>query len=159
MGGAVGWVGQIYFCDMCYRVFELPSPRNAQKRDKTKPRKNQFWIFGRIFVKTFRHDVFCFAFELSSLRNTRKRDKTKENRGKLTSKCLLVFVGKVFDIDFVQKYFNVVFAPHETRSRRAEQREGAERKEPRPQEGGRDDDGREAQRGRYWHGGGALRRR
>jgi hypothetical protein len=40
--GVVGWflggqkstrAGQI-FCEIFYRVFELPSPRNAQKRDK-----------------------------------------------------------------------------------------------------------------------------
>jgi hypothetical protein len=32
-------------------VFELPSPRNAQKRDKQKSRKKRFWIFGRFFCK------------------------------------------------------------------------------------------------------------
>jgi hypothetical protein len=41
-----------------YRVFELPSPRNPQKRDKTKSRKNRFWVFVDVFVKTFRHDLF-----------------------------------------------------------------------------------------------------
>jgi hypothetical protein len=35
-----------------------------------------------------------------SLRNTRKRDKTPKNaEGKLTSKFLSVFMGKVFDMD------------------------------------------------------------
>jgi hypothetical protein len=69
-----GWVGQrpkkgqgrIFFLDNCfifYRVFELPSPRNAQKRDKTKSlKKNRFWIFGQFFVKTFQHDFFCKTF-------------------------------------------------------------------------------------------------
>jgi hypothetical protein len=40
-----------FFCEF---FFELPSPRNAQKRDKKKLRKNRFWIFCRFFVKTFR---------------------------------------------------------------------------------------------------------
>jgi hypothetical protein len=35
------------------RAFELPSPGNAQKRDKKKIKKNWFWIFGRIFCKNF----------------------------------------------------------------------------------------------------------
>jgi hypothetical protein len=50
----VGWflggqkntrVGQIFFRGF-YRVFELPSPRNAQKRTKTKRRKVIFrgWL-------------------------------------------------------------------------------------------------------------------
>jgi hypothetical protein len=46
--GVVGWflggqkgtrAGQVFVCDFFYRVFELPSPRNAQERDKTKLRK------------------------------------------------------------------------------------------------------------------------
>jgi hypothetical protein len=41
------------------------------------------------------------------LRNTQKRDNTKEVEGKLTSKFLSVFVEKVFDMDFLQKYFMV----------------------------------------------------
>jgi hypothetical protein len=36
-----------------YRVFELPSPRNAQKRDKQNSRINRFWIFGRFFFTNF----------------------------------------------------------------------------------------------------------
>jgi hypothetical protein len=52
-----------------------------------------------------------------------------------------------------------VSEPHRTRSQRAEQREGAERKEPRDHRNkGRDDDGKE-QRGHYWHGSGARMRR
>jgi hypothetical protein len=46
-----------------YRVFELPSPRNAQKRDKNYFEKKSvldFW--SKIFVKTFRHDFFAKRF-------------------------------------------------------------------------------------------------
>jgi hypothetical protein len=67
----VGWflggqkstrVGQVFF-EIFYRVFELPSPRNAQKRDKTKSRKERFGIFLSIsFVKAFRHDFFVKRF-------------------------------------------------------------------------------------------------
>jgi hypothetical protein len=97
-----------------YRVFELPSSRNAQKRDKKKSRKSRFWIFGRIFftnfsTRFFLQSVFCSVFELSSLRNTRKRDKTKKVEEKLTSKFLVKNLEKVFDMDFLQKYFNGVF--------------------------------------------------
>jgi hypothetical protein len=67
------------------------------------------------FVKTFRHDffiflnVFCSVFELPSLKNTRKCDKTKKVEEKLTSKFLSKFWGKVFDTDFLPKYFYCVF--------------------------------------------------
>jgi hypothetical protein len=104
------------FCDIFYRVFELPSSRNALKRDKKKSRKSRFWIFGRIFCKFFStrfvlQNVFCSVFELPSLRNTRKRDKTKKVEEKLTSIFFLIveILGKVFDMDFLQKYFNGVF--------------------------------------------------
>jgi hypothetical protein len=97
-----------------YRVFKLPSPRNAQKRDKKKSRKNRFWVFGRFFCKNF--STRCFlqkvlfsVFEVPSLRNTRKRDKTKKLEGKLTSKFRSICLGKVFDMDFLQKYLYGVF--------------------------------------------------
>jgi hypothetical protein len=43
---------QIYLFDSFSGVFELPSPRNAQKRDKNKSRKNRFCIldFWSIFL-------------------------------------------------------------------------------------------------------------
>jgi hypothetical protein len=43
-----------FFPRFFYRVFELPSPRNAQKRDKTNPEKNGFGFF--------RHDFFAKRF-------------------------------------------------------------------------------------------------
>jgi hypothetical protein len=43
-------------------------------------------------------NVFCSVFELPLLRNPRKRDKT-------TSKYLSISLEKVFDMDFLQKYF------------------------------------------------------
>jgi hypothetical protein len=49
-----------------YRVFELPSPRNAQKRDKNKIEKQSVWFFFVDFfvkiVKTFRHDFLVKRF-------------------------------------------------------------------------------------------------
>ena len=54
-------------------------------------------------------NVFCSVFELPSLRNTRKRDKTKEVEEKLTSKNFVKILEKVFDMDFLQKYFYGVF--------------------------------------------------
>jgi hypothetical protein len=100
-----GW-NQIFVIDIFNRVFELPSPRNAQKRDKK--------TFD-FFVKTFRHNVFCktfySVFELPSLQNTRKRDKTKKVKEKLTLKLLSISLEKVFDMDFLQKYLLCVFEP------------------------------------------------
>jgi hypothetical protein len=45
-----------------YRVFELPSPRNAQKRDKKIREKISFGLLVEFFVKTFRDDFFCKTF-------------------------------------------------------------------------------------------------
>jgi hypothetical protein len=56
----VGFIFSIFFC-RC-RVFELPSPRNAQKRDKKNREKIGFGFLVEFFVKTFRHDVFCNFF-------------------------------------------------------------------------------------------------
>jgi hypothetical protein len=67
-----GWVGQstkkdwgqIYFFDIYfYRVFELPSSRNAQKRVKNKLRKSRFWIFGNQWKKKLEKlfDTIFFA--------------------------------------------------------------------------------------------------
>jgi hypothetical protein len=97
-----------FFC----RVFELPSPGNVQKRDKQNRGGKSVWdFFVDFFVKTFRHDFFVkrvrSVFELPSRRNTRKRDKKKDVEEKLTSKYLIFvnFLGKVFDMDFLQKMF------------------------------------------------------
>jgi hypothetical protein len=66
-----GWVGQstkkdwgqIYFFDNFYRVFELPSSRNAQKRDKRKFEKKSVLDFlSNFLLKTFRHDFLCKTF-------------------------------------------------------------------------------------------------
>jgi hypothetical protein len=54
---------------------------------------------------------FYRVFELPSPRNARKRDKTKKVEEKLTSKILSIFLGKVFDMDFLQKYFYGVLEP------------------------------------------------
>jgi hypothetical protein len=104
------------FSIFLYRVFELPSSRNAQKRDKQNSRKSRFWIFGRIFCKNFStrfflQNVFGSVFELPSLRNTRKRDKTKKVEEKLTSNFLSKFWKKfsTFGMDFLQKYLYSVF--------------------------------------------------
>jgi hypothetical protein len=68
--GVVGWflggrkstrVDHI-FCEILNRVFDLPSPRNAQKRDKQNVEKTGFGFFVDFFVKTFRHDFFGKRF-------------------------------------------------------------------------------------------------
>jgi hypothetical protein len=55
-----GW--SFFFVRFFYRVFELPSPRNAQKRDKRNREKMGFGFFVDFFAKTFRHDFFCKTF-------------------------------------------------------------------------------------------------
>jgi hypothetical protein len=86
-------------------VFELPSPRNAQKRDKQNREKIGFGFLVECLVKKIRHDFFCTTlcsvFEVPSLRNTGDRDKTKKVQGELTSKILSVFLGGVFDMEFL----------------------------------------------------------
>jgi hypothetical protein len=78
----VRFIFSIFF----YRVFELTSPRNAQKRDKTNREKIGFGVLLEFFVNAFRHDFFVkhfgCVFELPSLKNTRNREKTKKSRGK-----------------------------------------------------------------------------
>jgi hypothetical protein len=69
--GVVGWflggqgstrTGQI-FGEIFFRVFELPSPKNAQKRDKQKNNKKfGLGFFVDSAVKTLRHDFFCKPF-------------------------------------------------------------------------------------------------
>jgi hypothetical protein len=65
-----GWVGhstkkrwgQIYFPDIFYRVFELPSPRNAQKVIKKSRKKIDFGFLVEFFVNFFRRDCLCKTF-------------------------------------------------------------------------------------------------
>jgi hypothetical protein len=59
-----GWVGQRPQKDQgqIYGVFELPSPRNAKKRDKQNRQKISFGFWVDLFVKAFRHDVFAKRF-------------------------------------------------------------------------------------------------
>jgi hypothetical protein len=54
-------------------------------------------------------NVFFSVSELPSLRNTRKRDKAKNVEEKLISKFLSIFLGKAFDMEFLQKYVYGVF--------------------------------------------------
>jgi hypothetical protein len=90
-----------------------------------------FWSF--CFVKTFRDDFFCktffcSVFELPSLRNTRTRDKTKKVEEKLTSNILSICLGKVFDIDFLQKHFYGVFELPLPRNARGRTKTNAKKK-------------------------------
>jgi hypothetical protein len=92
-----------------YRVFELPSPRNAQKRDKKKPRKNRFGIFCRFCCKAL-FVVLLNPHRQEAPENTIKQ---KKSRGKTDIEIfvdfLRIFSEKVFDMDFLQKYFYGVF--------------------------------------------------
>jgi hypothetical protein len=104
-----GWVDQYekgmgsnYIFRIFYRVFELPSPRNAQKRDKRKSKRNRFfWIFGRIFcvfsTRCFLQNVFFCIFELPSLRNPTPENAIKQKcRGKTNTEIFVDFFGKSF---------------------------------------------------------------
>jgi hypothetical protein len=99
-----GW-GQIYFFDIFYCVLELPSPRNAQKRDK-KMRKSRFWDFGRFFCKNKLTRFFCksflFVFFIPSLRHPKTR--LKKGRGKTFD-----FFGKSFRHGFFGKNIFMLF--------------------------------------------------
>jgi hypothetical protein len=64
-----GWVKdqkrtrvRFIFFDVFYRVFELPSTRNAQKCDKKQIEKKSVLDFGRIFCKCFDTIVFAKRF-------------------------------------------------------------------------------------------------
>jgi hypothetical protein len=63
----------------------------------------------KLFDTIFFVKRFCSALELPSLGNTRNRDKTKKVEEGLTSKFLSISLGKVFDMDFLQKYAHGVF--------------------------------------------------
>jgi hypothetical protein len=86
-----------------YRVFELPSPRNAQKRDKKKSRKNRFGIFCQMFFV-----VFLNSHRRKTPDNAIKQKKVEE---KLTSKYLSIFLEKDFDMDFLQTNYGVFELP------------------------------------------------
>jgi hypothetical protein len=77
------------------------APENVIKKIE---KKSVLDFSTRCFAK-----LFCSAFELPSLRNTPNRDKTKKVEEKLTSKFLSIFLGKVFDMDFLQKFVCGVF--------------------------------------------------
>jgi hypothetical protein len=85
-------------------IFELPSPRNAQKRDINKSRKSRSGIFVDFFVKTFRHD-FCKTFFVVFLSHRRKTPENaiKQLTSKFLSKCLEMFSTWAFY--FLQKHF------------------------------------------------------
>jgi hypothetical protein len=77
------------------RVLELPSPRNAQKRDKKKPRKNRFGIFDDFFVKTCRHDLkkkatFFVVFLNSHRRETTEKAIKQKSQGETDIEILLM---------------------------------------------------------------------
>jgi hypothetical protein len=60
-----------FFCEIFYRVFELPSPRNAKKREKKKiEKKSVLDFFCREKIGFGFFVVFCGVFELPSLSNT-----------------------------------------------------------------------------------------
>jgi hypothetical protein len=71
--------------DILCRVFELTSPRNAQKRHY------------KSGVRTFRHAFFCTAHFFFFFN---PRWETPESRGKLTSEKT-IFLGGVHDMDFL----------------------------------------------------------
>jgi hypothetical protein len=55
--------GRSDFLRFFNHIFDLPSPRNAQKRDNKNSRKNRFRIFlVDFFVTLFRHDLFAKRF-------------------------------------------------------------------------------------------------
>jgi hypothetical protein len=51
-----------FFSGIFCRVFDLPSPRNAQARDNKIEKKSVWDFFVDFFVKTFRHDLFAKRF-------------------------------------------------------------------------------------------------
>jgi hypothetical protein len=103
--------GSDLFFDIFLIVF-LNSPHRETPKNVMKQisRKSRFWIFCRIFCKSFStrfflQIVFCSVFELPSLRNTRKRDKTKNVEEKLTSKFVVEIFGKSFRHGLFVKIF------------------------------------------------------
>jgi hypothetical protein len=80
--------GFYFFSDIFYRVFELPLPRNAQKRDKKEIReKVGFGLLVEFFVKPFDTDFLpkylYGVFELPLPRNAQKRTKKKAKKKKV----------------------------------------------------------------------------
>jgi hypothetical protein len=54
--------GQIYFLICFNGVFELPSPKNTQKRDENKSRKNRFGFVNFVFFEKLFDTIFCKTF-------------------------------------------------------------------------------------------------
>jgi hypothetical protein len=77
--GPPWWVGRseakkgrgsnMFFSVFFYGVFELLSPKNAQKLDKTIEENK--WIFGRFFCKNFSTRLFCKKLLLVFLKSHR----------------------------------------------------------------------------------------
>jgi hypothetical protein len=57
-----GMGSDLFFRYFVYRVFELPSPRNAQKGENKNRGKIGFGFLVEFFAKTFPHDFFCKTF-------------------------------------------------------------------------------------------------
>jgi hypothetical protein len=91
-------LGSDLFFVTFYRVFELPSPRNAQKRDKQNRERIGFGFLVEFFVKTFRHDFFCktfFVVLLNSHRRETPETTTKQkSRGKTDNEIFVDFREK-----------------------------------------------------------------
>jgi hypothetical protein len=58
--------GLVKKSELFCRVFELPSPRNAQKRDKQNQEKNGFGFFLPIVLKNFSKRFFWERFLVGS---------------------------------------------------------------------------------------------
>jgi hypothetical protein len=92
------------FCIVFSNSPHRETPKNVIKQNQ----ENRFWIFGRIFCKNFStrfvlQNVFCMFLNShrSSLRNTRKRDKTTKKSRKNWHRNFCLFLGKVFNMDFL----------------------------------------------------------
>jgi hypothetical protein len=120
---AVGWflgghkstsAGQIVFRDL-FIVFLTSHHRETPINVINKNKKNAVLFFlVDFFVKTFRHNLFVtrffFVFFNSHRRKTPENAiKRKKVEQKLIPKFLSIFSENVFDMDFLQKYFNGVF--------------------------------------------------
>jgi hypothetical protein len=118
-----GWVrGQkrtrvrFIFSDIFYRVFELPLPRNARKRDKKNREKVGFGLLVEFFVKAFRHDFCCKTFFVVFLNSHRWKTpenaiKQKKVEEKLTSNFLSKFWEKFSTRTFAKTFLWCFWTP------------------------------------------------
>jgi hypothetical protein len=86
-------------------------PRNAQKCDLKNQEKIGFGFLS-IFSGFFFHTIVykkCFVVFLNSHRRETPKKAKNENQEKPTLKLLPICFGKVFDMDFLQKYLCGVF--------------------------------------------------